>query len=607
MNLNLIHRLAFTLFLSQSTCFAQHPVRRLSTKNGKKAKVGRLSTIPYEVWAADQSNSVADADGIGITGSFLWIWDSSDITDQLDEGTEALPLSCTPFDEHGPCNLLDIFPSNLKANTCSGDLCSESGETLDHDNGHFGRLHAVMKDPQNKYVTANIFTPKGGYLGIIDTETKEAIALFRVTAMVAGSHRSVHISHWSEDGNHILISNLHGKMIQRIDITRNTNGSIEDLHLNKSATIFLGRGFEVKEDEDALFYSGDNAFDNPLKGTISGSYDDADTSDLTPLGTCKESECSGFSQVMEGGSRPNNVPICAVTTKNDRAYVTFGGGGLFILDLKATPMKIIAEYGNAVVNGAGLCGAHSDDKIFLNGGISAGGAGFDQSTSTLYAFNDSLLQYDPDHSYDKQNMPMPDQVFKDPTNTNTIGNVDGASDKNESGQLPGKSTRRDSHGIKTTKKGTYIHMSDRIQNVMDVFDTETYEHVGTYDLVSKDGKSGRGGASGPCRNKSVLDDPLLQLNDPAPDLFDITPDGKYFMVAFRGPVPVTVPHAAQGSCPGVGIVEITDGGKSGKLVDILRTVNTLDKVENGEDRTVGGHHYKGAERSDVHYSIVVYK
>lgn len=203
---------------------------------------------------------------------------------------------------------------------------------------------------------------------------------------------------------------------------------------------------------------------------------------------------------------------------------------------------------------------------------------------------------------------MPVQVFKDLTNTNTIGNVDGVEGtSNPSGQLPGVSTRRDSHGVSATVDGKYIHMTDRIQNVIDVFDAETYEHVNTYDLVSMDGKSGRQGASGPCRNKSVLDDAGLVLNDPTPDLFDKTPDGKHFVVAFRGPVPVTVGHAAQGSCPGVGIVEIMEDGKAGRLVDVLRTTNTVDNVTSPPGRMAGGHDYTGAERSDPHYSIVVTK
>ena len=54
---------------------------------------------------------------------------------------------------------------------------------------------------------------------------------------------------------------------------------------------------------------------------------------------------------------------------------------------------------------------------------------------------------------------------------------------------------------------------------------------------------------------------------------------------------------------GVGIVEITDGGMSGRLVDVLRATNTFDNAPVGE--IPGGTNYSGAERSDVHGAIVV--
>ena len=77
----------------------------------------------------------------------------------------------------------------------------------------------------------------------------------------------------------------------------------------------------------------------------------------------------------------------------------------------------------------------------------------------------------------------------------------------------------------------------------------------------------------------------------------------YLAVAFRGPAPVTVAHGAQGSCPGVGLVELSSDGMSGKLVDVLRSTNTIDT--SASVGITGGHDYTGAERSDVHGAIVV--
>jgi hypothetical protein len=268
-----------------------------------------------------------------------------------------------------------------------------------------------------------------------------------------------------------------------------------------------------------------------------------------------------------------------------------------------TPMLIVGEYGNSIVSGAGCGGVEAQGSMFFNGGVSASGAGADQSTFILYTLDDS--KFDDNIGDPKENSPFPSRVYNDLTNTNTIGNLEGTTTSNPTGQLPNETTRRDSHGAAVTIDGQYVHVVDRIQNIIEVFDAVTEERVNTYDLVSKDGKSGREGHAGPCLKRSVLDDMDLILNDPAPDLMEITPDGKYLMIAFRGPKPVSVNHSAQGSCPGVGIVELTDDGMSGKLVDVLRSTNTVDTVPVGT--IPGGRDYTGAERSDVHGAIVVSK
>ena len=63
-------------------------------------------------------------------------------------------------------------------------------------------------------------------------------------------------------------------------------------------------------------------------------------------------------------------------------------------------------------------------------------------------------------------------------------------------------------------------------------------------------------------------------------------------------------HSAQGSCPGVVIVELTEGGASGKLVGVLRTTNYVDTSGAGAPNS---HAYTGGEHSDVHAAAVVRK
>jgi hypothetical protein len=345
--------------------------------------------------------------------------------------------------------------------------------------------------------------------------------------------------------NIVLISrSLHSTLFSYLNIS-----DIVDLQFNKAATIGLSKGMAVAA--EASFFTGSNAFGNSLLGTVVGSYDDADLADTTPNGFCKENGCAGAPNGGAGG-RPNNSPICPIASNNGLVYVTLAGGGLLVVDSSTTPMAIVGEYGQAVVYGAGCGGIQKDNQVFLNAGVSASDAGATQSMFAIVSFDDT--QYS---TGQPENSPMPIRVFQDAGNTATGGNVEGLS-QDTSGQLPGVSTRRDAHGMALT--GDYIHVSDRIQNVMETFDTSTYERS-TYDLVSTTGQMGRTGAASMCYQRSVLDDPKLVLNDPAPDLMEPTPDGKLLMVALRGPVPVTVNHGSQGSCPGVGIVEVTEGKK----------------------------------------------
>ena len=546
----------------------------------------------YEYWAADQSNSVPGEASRGVKGSFMWVWDSKDVDRQLKTGKLAEPLGCDgknrPGD--GPCNVLDVFPSSLVEHDGDGP----TGFTLG-DLPAFGKLHGMLADPQNRYMNVNMFANGGGYVGIVDGETKEAVALFRVTETNGtGVKRSLHMSFWNSDGSALLLANLHGKVLERIDITRKNGGKIIGASFNKSASLGVGKNMVITD--EATAFLGTNGQGKDMIGSVSGSYDMAGAfSDLTPNGDCKENGCDSNGTQPDGtdngemGGRANNVIVCPIVSDNDNAYITFGGGGLLVADITATPMSIIGEYDNQVVNGAGCGGVQVGDDMWLNAGASASGAGATQSTFTMYTIDDTQFS----SSANAPNTPAPTEVYKDPTNTATIGNVGGDPNPNTTGQIPGTTTRRDAHGMARTLSGSHIHNVDRIQNIVEVFDTSTNANT-TYDLTSADGQ---GNGLGACAAASVTDDAGLPGNDPAPDLMDTTPDGKYLVVALRGPTPVSVTHAAQGSCPGVGIIEVLDGGASGRLAGVLRTTNTIDTAPVSAP---GGHAYTGNEHSDPH-------
>ena len=77
--------------------------------------------------------------------------------------------------------------------------------------------------------------------------------------------------------------------------------------------------------------------------------------------------------------------VCPIVSENDKVYITFGGGGLLVADSQTTPMTIVGEYDNQVLNGAGCGGVQVGQKMWLNGGVSASGKGLTHSTFTLYS------------------------------------------------------------------------------------------------------------------------------------------------------------------------------------------------------------------------------
>ena len=121
---------------------------------------------------------------------------------------------------------------------------------------------------------------------------------------------------------------------------------------------------------------------------------------------------------------------------------------------------------------------------------------------------------------------------------------------------------RDSHGLAVMKHERFVWVLDRVQNVAEVFDTETGEHINTVDLNI-------GGPEGL-----------------APDLADVSPSGNRIFVSLRGPNPLSGdPHASTGSTPGLGVIEIRKHGAHG----VLKSVVPIHNIDAG-----------GIERADAH-------
>ncbi len=574
---------------------------------------GTVQAVEYEVWAADQSNSVAST-GAGQDGSLLWIWDSESnpgagivgVREYLAgpaNGTQPTVLPCRSGTVPGPCDIKAIFPGTLLefSSTVGGAAMAATGGILS-DTGNIARLHGAIPDPQNQYVNINLFSSDGptagpngnGFVGIISGDTKEPVALFRVsqTNAPSGDGRSLHMSFWNATGTQLLLANLHGRILERIDLTRDaTTGVITEATFNQAASVGMG-GQSAILDGAKVYKTGAAAI-----GQVSGAYSAGATSLTYTDGAgdthCKQNTC-GAGADFEAVERGGNVIVCPIVSSNNLVYVTFGGGGLLVVNSDTVgEMEIVGAYGNSVINGAGCGGVEIGGNVYLNAGTSAAPGGKDQSTFTLYQ-----LATDGFSTAITENSPAPVVVpvgalgaFNTDSGGATGSVLPGGTFAGlpQTGQLPGTTFRSDAHGMSPTVSGRYLHVDDRIQNVMGVTNTSTLATT-SYSLA--------GGGCGNTTNSWTTDDAGLIQDDAAPDLMATGPNNKFLFTANRGPVPVTVSHNAQGSCPGVGVVTLTGNGGSGSMTHVIETHST---VSSGTvSAPVGGHLYTGAERSDPH-------
>jgi hypothetical protein len=208
--------------------------------------------------------------------------------------------------------------------------------------------------------------------------------------------------------------------------------------------------------------------------------------------------------------RPDNAPIVPViTSSSSLAFVTLRGGGLLVVDPRATPMRVRADYDRATVRGSGLTGVQAGNHIVVNSG-----AGF-----FAYRFSPEDVA-----ATNAPNQPAPTPLIADPA------------------------TNRDGHGMVATGRGRFVWISDRGMNVAEVLEVS----------------SGR-------RTTVNLTGALSA--DPAPDLADASPGGDLLFIALRGAIPLSGGAIATGSTPGLSIVKLSESGDAGTLQAVLRVSN----------------------------------
>jgi len=227
---------------------------------------------------------------------------------------------------------------------------------------------------------------------------------------------------------------------------------------------------------------------------------------------------------LEGGERPDNAPICPITEASSKyAFITLRGGGLFVVDVTVTPMKVVTTLSNVQIHPAGCGGFQVGDTMYINSG---GGWPVAPLSYDVYALDMSNLP----KSVSAKLITSRDEKFAD------------------------------SHGVAGV--GRYLWSADRAGNNIEIIDTVPNLSVGSINLAG-----------------SISD-------DPAPDLLDVAPDGAHVFVGLRGPNPLTGNdknvNNAKGSTPGVGVVKVTDGGKGGEFVGVARITNMKEGKETAD-------------------------
>jgi len=81
---------------------------------------------------------------------------------------------------------------------------------------------------------------------------------------------------------------------------------------------------------------------------------------------------------LEDPAHPDNAPICPVIA-GGVAYVTVRGGGLYVVDYRATPMRVVRSYTRDQVGPAGCGGNAAGGKLYINSGTA--------TSSNLYVFD----------------------------------------------------------------------------------------------------------------------------------------------------------------------------------------------------------------------------
>lgn len=215
---------------------------------------------------------------------------------------------------------------------------------------------------------------------------------------------------------------------------------------------------------------------------------------------------------LEDAEHPDNAPICPLlfTAGGTKVYITMRGGGLYVVDPYATPMRVVRQYGRSQVAPSGCGGIALGNKVYINSGTA--------SSSDLYVFDsrtDALVRHISLTSYGT-----------------------------------------DGHGMVLTGNGRYLWVANRGEgDNIAVIDTQRDEVVNVF--------GGFGAAPDLLDIAPGTGQPLPC--GPSSTTMCYAPGGQRVFIAMRGPNPLTGGEPARGERTGMAVLDVLEGGRSGRL------------------------------------------
>jgi hypothetical protein len=289
------------------------------------------------------------------------------------------------------------------------DLGAETSDLCHEATGrHPVRPHMVLFNEDHTHAILSFVA--SGHVVIFDAIGRTPLTCMEMTERVTeqGTFRQAHAAFAAPDGSYIVVANQNGKRLERIDTDFAANTFVH----NREASLDL-------------------------------------MNCTTPSGQPCESE----------ELRPINWPICPVVDASSRyAFVTLRGGGLFVVDARATPMTIVGAYDKTTVRGNGCGGAEVGGYMYLNsGGSPVNVSGADPHHDALYGFDVYRFPLTGYSAGNPANIPAPEVLFS----------KDGAAD---------------SHGVASAGNGRYLWVMDRHNDVAEILDLQSGERVHTVDF-----------------------------------------------------------------------------------------------------------------------------